>query len=271
MRQRAAVVVFPFDQFGSGGTARGAELLGDAVLEMVNDTRAEERLTRPHAYADRVSVEEHPFDTPAALATWRQTGRKVIDRHLAAGTFTVWLGGNHLSVLPVFDALGAGDLVVQFDAHLDCYALHDTAESLSHGNYLLHVEPPRPKVVVVGHRDLFLTAAEVKRTFAAAVPVEDTATAADLMRRHVAKAKRVWLDIDADVFDPAYAPGVGQPLPFGLTPREVLGLLFTAWGDKLAGISVSEFLPARDVNDRTLELLGWLVERLLLRLMEPGT
>ena len=192
----------------------------------------------------------------------------MIDRHLSAGTFTVWLSGNHLGVLPVFDTLGAGDLVVQFDAHLDCYALHDTAESLSHGNYLLHVEAPRPKVVVVGHRDLFLTPAEVRRTFAAAVPAEDIDTAAEVIRKHVAKAKRVWLDLDADVFDPAFAPGVGQPLPFGLAPREVLALLFAAWGDKLAGVSVSEFLPARDVNDRTFELLGWLVERLLLKWAE---
>ena len=248
--RRVAVVLFPFDLYGSGGSGRGAELLGDAVREMIDDTQAEEAVTRSHSYAGRVDVEEHPFDTPESVAAWRGIGREVIDRHLAAGTFTVWLGGNHLSVLPVFDALGAGDLVVQLDAHLDCYALHDTTESLSHGNYLLHVEPPRPKVLVAGHRDLFLTAAEVKRTFAAAVPAEEIDTAADVVRKHVAKAKRVWLDVDADVFDPTFAPGVGEPLPFGLAPREVLGLLFAAWGDKLAGVSVSEFLPARDVNDQ---------------------
>lgn len=265
---RAAVVVFPFDLYGSGGSGRGAELLGDAVREMLDDTRAEDRPTRPHAYAGRVDVEEHPFDTPEAVAGWRRTGREVIDRHLAAGTFTVWLGGNHLSVLPVFDALGAGDLVVQLDAHLDCYALHDTTGTLSHGNYLLHVEPPRPKVVVVGHRDLFLLPAEVSRTFAAAVPAEEIATAAGVIRKRAAKARRVWLDLDADVFDPAFAPGVGQPLPFGLTPPQVLTLMLDCFGDKLAGVSVSEFLPAADRDDRTLELLGWLVERLLLRWAE---
>ena len=265
---RVAVVVFPFDLYGSSGAGRGAELLGDAVREMLADTEAEETITRPHAYAGRVDVEEHPFDTPAAVADWRAIGREVIDRHLAAGKFTLWLGGNHLSVLPVFDALGAGDLVIQFDAHLDCYALHDTHESLTHGNYLLHVEPPRPKVLVVGHRDLFLTTAEVRRTFAAAVPAEEIGSSAEVIRRHVSKAKRVWLDLDADVFDPAYAPGVGEPLPFGLSPREVLALLLAAWGDRLVGVSVSEFLPARDRDDRTLELLGWLVERLLLRWAE---
>lgn len=262
---RAAVVVFPFDLYGSGGSGHGAELLGDAVREMLDDTRAEEQLTRPHAYAGRVDVEEHPFDNPAAIADWRRIGRKVIDRHLSAGTFTLWLGGNHLSVLPVFDALGPGDLVIQLDAHLDCYALHDTTDTLSHGNYLLHIEPPRPKVIVAGHRDLFLIPTEVKRSFTAAVSAEDTDSATAVIHKHAAKARRVWLDLDVDVFDPAFAPGVGQPMPFGLAPLTVLGLMLDAWGDKLAGVSVSEFLPTADRDDRTLELLGWLVERLLLR------
>ena len=74
--RRAAVVVFPFDLYGSGGTARGAELLGDAVREMLDDTYAEEAVTRPHAYAARVAVEEHPFDTPDAVADWRAVGRR---------------------------------------------------------------------------------------------------------------------------------------------------------------------------------------------------
>jgi agmatinase len=263
---RAAVVVFPFDLYGSGGSGRGAELLGDVVREMLDDTRAEDRPTRGHAFAGRVDVEEHPFDTPEAVAGWRQTGREIIAGHLAAGRFTVWLGGNHLSVLPVLDALGPGDVVIQLDAHLDCYALHDTADTLTHGNYLLHVEPPRPKVVAVGHRDLFLTAADVRATFAAAVPVP--VDPVSVVRRQVGRAKRVWLDLDADVFDPAFAPGVGQPLPFGLSPPEVLNVLLAAWGPKLAGVSVSEFLPAADRDDRTLELLGWLVERLLLKWAE---
>jgi len=32
---------------------------------------------------------------------------------------------------------------------------------------------------------------------------------------------RIYLSIDMDVIDPAYAPGVGNPEPYGLTPLEV--------------------------------------------------
>ena len=50
-------------------------------------------------------------------------------------------------MLPVFEELGPDTLVIQFDAHLDCYALHDTTEELCHGNFLLHAEGPLPKIV----------------------------------------------------------------------------------------------------------------------------
>ena len=81
-------------------------------------------------------------------------------------------------------------------------------------------------------------------------------------------ADRVWIDLDADVFDPAFAPGVHHPLPFGLTPMQVLAVLDAAWSGKVVGLSVSEFDPGRDVRDTTLNLFGWLVERLLLKRYE---
>ena len=88
------------------------------------------------------------------------------------------------------------------------------------------------------------------------------------LRKRVGKAKRVWIDLDADVLDPAFAPAVPQPLPFGLTPMQLLALLDAAWSDKVVGVSVSEFDPGRDVRDQTLNLLGWLVERVLLKKCE---
>ena len=78
----------------------------------------------------------------------------------------------------------------------------------------------------------------------------------------------MWIDLDGDALDPAFAPAVQQPLPFGLTPTQFLALLDAAWSDKVVGVSVSEFDPGRDVRDRTLNLLGWLVERLLLKKYE---
>lgn len=260
------VVVFPFDLFGNAGTGAGAQLLGDALREAIDDTAAEPTPTRPHAFADRLDVREFGFETLAEVADWRSTGRDAVRDALAAG-FTVWLAGNHLGVLPVYEALGRGDLVVQFDAHLDCYALHDSTPDLSHGNWLRHAKS-LPSVVNVGHRDIFQRPADLTPYFAATHPAE--VIAADLpgvladLRTRCDAADRVWLDLDADVFDPAFAPGVHQPTPFGLTPPQFLAVLRAVWSAKVVGFSVSEFDPGRDTRDTTANLLGWLTERVLL-------
>lgn len=266
---RSAAVVFPFDNFGHAGTGAGAVLLGDVLREAIDDSAAESEPVRPHCYAELLDVEEFAFDTPAELAKWRATGRRAIKPRLAAGTFTLWLAGNHLGVLPVFDELSRDDVVIQLDAHLDCYDLSDTSDSLSHGNYLRHVAGQRPRVVVVGHRDLFLPPERVRKWVADAIPAEDAATdfpaVLAKVRAHTAAAKRVWLDLDADAVDPASAPAVHAPLPFGLTPHQLWAVVDAVGTGKLAGVSVSEFDPGRDVRDATLQLLAWLLERVLLR------
>ena len=265
-------VVFPFDLFGHAGTGAGAQLLGDVVREVVEDTADEPRPTRSHLFAQELAVEEFAFEAMEQVTGWRKTGRDAVRRLLADGEFVLWLAGNHLGVLPVYDELGRDTLVVQFDAHLDCYELHDTTAELSHGNFLLHVEGPRPRVVNVGHRDLFLLPEDVKRGYADAVPAEavhaDPRRVAATLRKRAAAAKRVWIDLDADAFDPAFAPAVHQPTPFGLTPQQVLPLLDAVWSAKVVGVSVSEFDPGRDERDATLNLLGWLIERVLLKRAE---
>ena len=71
-----------------------------------------------------------------------------------------------------------------------------------------------------------------------------------------------------DVFDPAFFPGVSQPVPFGLAPQQVLALLDALEASKIAGVMISEFDPARDRDDRSLATLVWLVEHLLLKWYE---
>jgi agmatinase len=262
---RTTAVVFPFDLFGNSGTAAGARLLGDLLLEIIDDTELETRPTRQDAFRGKLRVEEHPFETLEQLNHWQESGRETVREYLDHGEFVLWLSGNHLGVLPVYEELGPRTLVVQLDAHLDCYDLHDCTSELSHGNWLLHAAPPLPKVVNVGHRDLFLPAKAVKNSYADAVPAAEFDRAEKAIRKLAAKAERVWIDIDADVFDPAFCPAVHEPMPFGPTPGQVLGLLNAIWSEKVAGLSVSEFDPGRDVRDTSLNLLGWLLEWVLLK------
>lgn len=271
MTDELHVVCFPFDALGNAGCGAGAALLTDAVYEIIEDTEHETRPTRADAYRGRIEVTEYAFDTLPDLATWRETGSKCIRQSLTENRFTLWLGGNHLSVLPVYESLEANDLVIQFDAHFDLFDLHDTVEELSHGNFLRHAAS-LPKIVNVGHRDLLIADETVrnvyKETVSAAAVAADFPAIAKQLHAKAAKAKRVWIDIDVDVFDPAFAPAVHQRTPFGLLPQQMLNLLEAVWSSHVVGVSISEFDPGRDGNDQSLLLLGWLVEWILLRAAE---
>lgn len=270
--QKTSVIVFPFDLFGNAGTGAGAERLGDFVGELLADNRQETRPTRCDAYRGLVKVKEFAFDTPKAVQSWRMIGRQTARQCLRNGERVVWLGGNHLSVLPVYEELGADTLVFQFDAHFDIYQLHNVTSNLANGNFLLHAETDLPPIISVGHRDLFLTPGEINANFAAAFSSLDIANDIEKftkeVRKRAAGAKRVWIDIDADVFDPANVPAVHHPLPFGLSPLLALKLLDAAFDGNVVGVSVSEFDPWRDTNDAGLNVLGWLIEWVLLRWYE---
>ena len=99
MKTRA--VFFPFDLFGSGGAAAGAELVADAFQEMLNDNRRERIPTRARAYQNQVRVESFAFPRLSSYQDWKNQARKVIRQALKRGEFLLWITGNHLGVLPL--------------------------------------------------------------------------------------------------------------------------------------------------------------------------
>ena len=271
-RKLTSAVFFPFDLFGSGGTAAGVYLLADELREILADNAREEVPTRADGYSPHVRLVEPTFETLADLTAWRERGRELARAALKRGDFLLWASGNHLGVLPVYDELAGTDaVVVQFDAHLDIHHFRDCTEELSHGNFLLHCAGPLPRVVNVGHRDLLLSAEHIAKTFHAAIPatrlaLDPAGVIAEL--RALTEGKRVFLDLDCDVFDPAFFPAVSQPVPFGPAPAAVLALIDAIGPGRIAGLFVSEFDPARDREDRSLATLVWLVEYLLVRRYE---
>ena len=271
---KTQVIVFPFDLFGSGGSAEGSLLLADGIREILRDTRKETAQTRAEAFVDNVRIREASFDTLAALSAWRRRGRLWARKVLREGDFLLWLGGNHLSALPVYDELAGkeGTLVVQLDAHLDIHHFHDTTSELSHGNFLLHARKPLPDLVNVGHRDLLITNETIATTFRHTVSAIDLAVnptaALEKLGALASSASQVFIDIDCDVFDPAFFPAVTQPTPFGLSPPLVLAVLDAVWSSNVRGLILSEFEPGRDTSDRSLSILLWLIEHLLLRCHE---
>jgi arginase family enzyme len=274
---KTAAIFFPFDLFGSAGTRTGAELLADAFREMLADNRREKVPTRAAAYQGQVRVQELASDTLTDYQDWRGRARKAVRRALRHGEFLMWITGNHLGALPVYDELAesASDtLVVQFDAHLDVYNLSDCTAEPSHGNFLLHCAGPLPRIINLGTRELLLRPDYVRQYYEQVFPAADLAVdpeaALKSLRTACATASRIFLDIDCDVLDPAFFPAVTQPLPFGISPPQLLRFLSAVGAERVIGVALSEFDPARDRNDQSLATLVWLLEHLLLQHHEGG-
>jgi agmatinase len=272
---KTTAVFFPFDLFGSGGTAAGVELLADAFRELLADNRRERRSTRADAYQRQVRIQEFTFEKLEHYQGWREQARRLVRRAWERGDFLLWITGNHLGVLPIYDELAAGGadtLVVQFDAHLDVYNLSDCTKELSHGNFLLHCAGPLPPILNLGHRELLLRPDYVGRYYRQAIAADELARAPEAalaqLRREAESAAGVFLDLDCDVLDPAHFPALAHPLPFGLGPQLLLRLLDAAWTGPVRGVAISEFHPAKDQDDRSLATLLWLLEYVLLRRYE---
>jgi len=272
---KTTAIIFPFDLFGSAGTGRGAELLADELREILADNRRERVPTRAQAYSGHVQLRQLAFESLPAYQDWRPRARQLVQRTLAKGEFLLWITGNHLGVLPVYDELAASEsdtLVVQLDAHLDIHHFTDCTKELSHGNFLLHCAGPLPPILNVGHRELLLRPDYIQQHYRTAIAADalavDPEPVLQQVRQACQAAKRVFLDLDCDVFDPAYFPAVTQPVPFGLSPQQILRILDVAWSDRVVGLAVSEFDPARDRNDQSLATLVWLLEYLLLKRYE---
>jgi agmatinase len=272
---KTSAVFFPFDLFGSAGAGSGANLLADEFREVLDDNRRERVQTRAQAYTSHVRVRQHSFETLDAYGGWRKQGRQAARQAIRQENFLLWVTGNHLGALPVYDELsdlGTAVLVVQFDAHLDIHHFADCTREPSHGNFLLHCDGALPPLVNAGHRELLLTTEYIgkhyRQTFSAVDLAIDPQPALDQLARLALGAERVFLDIDCDVFDPVYFPAVSQPVPFGLTPSLLLRLLDAVWSPRIAGVIISEFNPSRDRDDMSLATAMWMIEYLLLRKYE---
>jgi guanidinopropionase len=77
--------------------------------------------------------------------------------------------------------------------------------------------------------------------------------------RQVVGDAPVYISVDVDGFDPAYAPGTGTPEVGGIIPREGLALLRGLNGLQVVGADVVEVAPEYDPTTNTSQLAAQLL------------
>jgi agmatinase len=74
----------------------------------------------------------------------------------------------------------------------------------------------------------------------------------------------VYVSIDIDVADPAYAPGTGTPEPGGCTSADLLKAVHMMKDLQVVGFDVVEVCPAADQSERTAVLAAKIIRELLI-------
>ena len=77
----------------------------------------------------------------------------------------------------------------------------------------------------------------------------------------------IYISIDMDALDPAYAPGVSHPEPGGLSTRDILHIISSLKG-KVVGGDIVEYNPKRDINNLTAVTASKLLKELMGKILE---
>ncbi len=205
-----------------------------------------------------------------AEARARETERDLITARigaeLGAGNRLLSLGGDHSVTLPILRAYGRAfpDLtVVQLDAHADLYDSFE-GDRFSHGCPFARImeEGLVSRLIQLGVRTLTGEQTVVRDRFGV-----ETCRMDDSEPVMPDLTGPVYLSLDLDVLDPAFAPGVSHHEPGGLSTRAVLGLLGRLRG-RLVGADIVELNPDRDVQDVTAMVAAKFAREILAMLID---
>ena len=189
-----------------------------------------------------------------------------MDDQLENGGRLICLGGDHSVAYPILAAYSRAHeklTVVQVDAHPDLYDEFE-GDPYSHACPFARVmETGRVKrLVQLGIRAANRHQREQAERFG--VEIVPRTGWHDLAALELEPP--VYLSLDLDGLDPAFAPGVAHPEPGGLTTREALEIVWHLPG--LVGADVVELNPRLDPGGVTAGLAAKLVKELAGRMLE---
>jgi len=176
------------------------------------------------------------------------------------------LGGEHLITLGSFTCFPKDTGYVVFDAHYDLRDQYADTK-LSHAAYLRRIVEERgsENIVHVGAR------AFVKEELAF-LKEHNIATVSDkeisngngpkLLKDVTSTFDRVYLSVDLDVLDPAFAPGVGNPEAVGISSRELYDMITTLQNKKIVAADVVELNPTYD-NGSTASMAAKMIATII--------
>jgi guanidinobutyrase / D-arginase len=270
-----AILGVPFD---SGVVYRPGARFGPAAI------RSGSRMLRPfnawteaepfaQQVADAGDVACTPFGIEQAIGEIEAAATATYER----ASHVLAIGGDHTIALPMLRAASKrfGPLaLVHFDAHLDTWNTYFGGARYTHGTPFRRAAEEGlldlSRSFHVGTRGPQFSAQDLPEDAALgfrlidgrAIDDRGTASIASEIREVVGDAQ-VYLSLDIDVLDPAFAPGTGTPEAGGWSSREAIAIIRSLGGIRLAGADVVEVAPAYDHAEVTAIAAANIVYELL--------
>ncbi|SDB27522.1 agmatinase [Flavobacteriaceae bacterium MAR_2010_188] len=191
---------------------------------------------------------------------------KITQENLKQGSKLLSLGGDHSITYPLIKALSNQYEtidILHFDAHADLYDEYE-GDKYSHAC-------PFARIMESGHVNRLVqigvrTLNPHQREQAEKFNVEICAAAASNFFSIEPFATPLYISLDLDAFDPAFAPGVSHLESGGLTPREVISIIQKLKANVI-GADIVEFNPNNDVNNLTAYLAAKLYKELIAKMV----
>jgi agmatinase len=264
----AVVVGAPFD---TGASFRAGARFGPEAI------RSASHLLRPYNPSQDVSIFEHLSvadygDVPVVPGYVEESYERIqegLEPVHWAGVVPIVLGGDHAVALPELRAAAAvhGPLaLVQFDSHADTWDSF-FGKPYNHGTVFRRAVEEgllaQERSIQVGMRGSLyaLGDLEASRELGFELTTTDEIRKIGIqgtvrrIRERVKDAK-VYVSLDVDFVDPAFAPGTGTPEIGGFTSREAQEFVRGLRGMEIVGCDVVEVYPQYDGLGQVTALLA---------------
>ena len=188
---------------------------------------------------------------------------------------TIFLGGDHNISYPItksfFDCFrkqGKETCLIIFDAHADCMT---PMKEPSHEEWLRKLIEegfPPENILLVGVRNMwrdeikFISEKKIK-IIGMGQLMENLEDSCDTIMEF-SNGKELYVSIDIDFLEPAFAPGTGYKEPGGLSSKEFIYILQRINKMKnLKGVDIVEINPDKDIEGLTVKLGAKILSELL--------
>jgi agmatinase len=272
-----AVVGVPFDL---GVTRRAGAKYGPRGIRFSSQGLRQYPMTRDELWGPFRSLRVVDYGDLALVPAYIEDNLKRIEEALtpvfAAGVTPLCFGGDHAVTLALLRACARthGSVgLIHFDAHPDVWPPPAPERPYHHGTVYHHAVAEGlidlDRSIQVGIRgSISMTIVEHARALGFQLITADEffelsvrATVAEMRAR--AGDRPVYISLDIDCTDPAFAPGTGTPEIAGLSSRELLALVRGLRGLRVVGLDIVEVAPPYDSSELTTILAANLAYEML--------